>query len=60
MDDALKRKGSIHDANAAYVQQLRVASDASDKEIQSALTRLFRKQSDSNDIQKESILKISA
>ena len=60
VDDALKRKGSVHDANAAYVQQLRVASDASDEEIQSALTRLFRKQSDSNDVQGKSVLKISA
>ena len=59
MDDALKRKGSVHDANAAYVQQLRVASDASDEEIQSALTRLFRKQSDSNEVQGKSVLKIS-
>ena len=59
VDDALKRKGSVHDANAAYVQQLRIASDASDDEIQSALTRLFRKQSYSKEVQGKSVLKIS-
>ena len=38
---ALKRKSSVHDANAAYVQQLRIAENASDEEIQAALSKLF-------------------
>ena len=43
--DALVKKSSLHDANAAYVQQLRVPEDASDEEIQSALTKLFSQNS---------------
>ena len=39
--DALVRKGSVKDANAEYVQKLRVSSVASDWEIQSALHELF-------------------
>ena len=36
------RKGSVHDANEAYVRQLRVPEDATEEEIQEALTRIFR------------------
>ena len=43
--DALVKKSSVHDANAAYVQQLRVPEDASYEEIQSALTELFSQKS---------------
>ena len=43
--DALVKKSSVHDANAAYVQQLRVSEDASDEKIQSALTKLFSQNS---------------
>ena len=42
---ALVRKSSVHDANAAYVQQLRVPNDATDDQIQAALTRLFSQNS---------------
>lgn len=41
LSDALLRKGSVKDANARYVQRLRVALDASDEEIQPALHQLF-------------------
>ena len=41
VSDALVRKGSVKDANSEYVQRLRVSSDASDSEIQSALHKLF-------------------
>ena len=44
-NDALVRKSSVHDANAAYVQQLRVPNDAIDDQIQAALTRLFNQNS---------------
>ena len=43
--DALVKKSSVHDANATYVQQLRVSEDASDEEIQSALTKQFSQNS---------------
>ena len=51
------RKSSVHDANAAYVQQLRVPNDATDDQIQAALTRLFNQNSVSD---QQSILKLSA
>ena len=35
------RKGSVKDANAAYVQKLRIISVATDEEIQKALHKLF-------------------
>ena len=50
------RKSSVHDANAAYVQQLRVPNDATDDQIQAALTRLFNQNSVSD---QQSILKLS-
>ena len=53
--DALVKKSSIHDANAAYVQQLRVPEDASDEEIQSALTKLFSQNSVS---ERQTVLKM--
>ena len=40
--DALVRKGSVKDANAEYVQKLRVSSIATDQEIQNALHELFK------------------
>ena len=56
-NDALVRKSSVHDANAAYVQQLRVPNDATDDQIQAALTRLINQNSVSD---QQSILKLSA
>ena len=50
----------MHDANEAYVRQLRVEADASDADIQSALTRLFNRRSEDSDVQGKSVLKISA
>ena len=41
MADALVRKTSVTDANASYVQKLRVAENATDQEIQAALVELF-------------------
>ena len=41
ISDTLVRKGSVKDANSEYVQRLRVYSEASDAEIQSALHQLF-------------------
>ena len=41
--DALVKKSSVHDANEAYVQQLRVPEDATDDQIREALTKLFQK-----------------
>ena len=41
VEDALVKKSSVHDANAAYVQKLRVSENASDDQIQAALTRLL-------------------
>ena len=49
----------MHDANAAYVQQLRVTENASDEEIQAALSKLFQKGSENSDVQGKSVLKIS-
>ena len=40
--DALVRKSSVTDANASYVQKLRVAEDATHEEIQAALHKLFK------------------
>ena len=40
--DALVRKRSVKDANAEYVQRLRVTESASDQEIQDALHQLFK------------------
>ena len=54
--DALVKKSSVHDANAAYVQQLRVSEDASDEEIQSALTKLFSQNSIS---ERQTVLKMT-
>ena len=39
--DALVRKSSVTDANAEYVQRLRVPEDATNEQIQDALYRLF-------------------
>ena len=39
--DALVRKGSIKDANAEYIQKLRVAESATNQEIQAAQHQLF-------------------
>ena len=41
ISDALVRKGSVKDANQEYVMQLRVPSNATDDQIQSALHTLF-------------------
>ena len=41
ISDALVRKGSVKDANAEYVTRLRVAENATDEQIQSALHQLF-------------------
>ena len=40
--DALVRKTSVTDANASYVQKLRVAKNATDEEVQAALHKLFK------------------
>ena len=40
--DALVRKGSVKDANAEYVQKLRVTESAPDQEIQDSLHQLFK------------------
>ena len=40
--DALVRKGSVKDANAEYVQKLRISETATDQEIQNALHQLFK------------------
>ena len=42
MSDALVRKVSVKDANAEYVQKLRVSNVATDQEIQTALHKLFQ------------------
>ena len=39
--DALVRKSSVTDANAEYVQRLRVLEDATNEQIQDALHKLF-------------------
>ena len=41
MSDALVRKTAVTDANASYVEKLRVADDATNEEIQTALHQLF-------------------
>ena len=41
VSDALIRKDSVKDANAEYVMRLRVASNATDEDIQNALYKLF-------------------
>ena len=41
--DALVRKTSVTDANASYVQKLRVAENATHEEIQQALHELFKR-----------------
>ena len=43
VSDALVRKSSVTDANASYVQRLRVAENATNQEIQAALHELFNK-----------------
>ena len=40
--DALVRKGSVKDANAEYIQTLRVKESVTDQEIQEALHQLFK------------------
>ena len=42
VSDALVHKGSVKDANAEYVQKLRVSNVATDQEIQTALHKLFQ------------------
>ena len=41
VSDALVRKGSVRDANAEFVQKLRISDKATDEEIQTALNQLF-------------------
>ena len=41
VSDALVRKSSVTDANASYVQRLRVAENATNNEIRAALHQLF-------------------
>ena len=50
-------KSSVHDANAAYVQKLRVPEKATDDQIQAALGKLFSQNSKSED---QSVLRITA
>ena len=42
VSDALVRKVSVKDANAEYVQKLRVSNVATDQEIQTVLHKLFQ------------------
>ena len=56
VEDALVKKSSVHDANAAYVQKLRVPEDASDDQIQAALNQLF---SQNMGTENQSVLKMS-
>ena len=56
VEDALVRKSSVHDANAAYVQKLRVPENASDNEIQAALNQLFNSNTETEN---QSILKMT-
>ena len=56
VEDALVKKSSVHDANAAYVQKLRVPEDASNDQIQAALNRLF---SQNMGTENQSVLKMS-
>ena len=55
--DALVRRSSVHDANAAYVQRLRVPKNASDSVIQAALNRIFSQNMGTED---QSVLKMSS
>ena len=41
ISDALVRKESVKDGNAEYMARLRVAENATDEQIQSALHQLF-------------------
>ena len=41
ISDALVRKGSVKDANEDYTMRLRLATNTTDEEIQSALHQLF-------------------
>ena len=41
--DALIRKGSVHDANEAYVRQLRIPEEVTETDIQEALNRICDK-----------------
>ena len=54
--DALVRKSLVHDANAAYVQKLRVPEKETDAQIQAALDKLFNQNSKSED---QSVLKMT-
>ena len=56
--DALVKKSSVHDANEAYVQQLRVPEDATDDQIKEALAKLFQKNDGIHS--KGSVLKMSS
>ena len=49
--DALVRKSSVTDANAEYVQRLRVPEDATNEQIQDALYRLFNSSPQGKDSQ---------
>ncbi|MCV6575657.1 MAG: RNase H-like domain-containing protein, partial [Cohaesibacter sp.] len=49
--DALVRKSSVTDANAEYVQRLRVPEDATNEQIQDALYRLFNSSPQGQDSQ---------
>ena len=46
--DALVRKSSVRDANAEYVQKLRVSEHATNEEIQAALHNLFNQSPQGN------------
>ena len=46
--DALVRKSSVKDANAEYVQKLRVSEHATNEEIQTALHNLFNQSPQGN------------
>ena len=56
VEDALVKKSSVHDANASYVQKLRVPEAASDDQIQAALNQLF---SQNMGTENQSVLKMS-
>ena len=56
--DALVKKSSVHDANAAYVQQLRVPEDATDDQIRESLKKLFHKNEERNSV--GSVLRMSS
>ena len=48
VSDALVRKSSVKDANAEYVQNLRVSDTATNQEIQAALHKLFNQSPQGN------------